>query len=149
MRDCPPLETRMRMQRMVPLVGSTYRQVPEVLVTSTCVIPAPCTRPNPVNTTVEPPATVILALLVPSVAERDWMSCGAAVSEGAALQAPVGFAWLTTHASDVVLRVQPEVRLLTNWKRTGELRRMASLRASCRPSSTEPAALRICVFCRK
>ena len=124
--------------------------MPVLLEKSICVMPAPVSRPRPVKTAVSPPVATTTTLRVPSVAERFSTICAAVpMSPGVASQLPAGLTRLTTQASELVESAQPAVRSLTNWKRTGWLRRIASARAVLSPCITVCAAFLICWFCRK
>ena len=94
----------------------------------------------------EPPVADTVTFVVPSLPDCFWMIRGAVVSDGATSHCEVGSARLTTQLSEPVESAQPEVRLLTSWKRTLVLRRTASVRARFSPCSRLSAAVRIFVF---
>src|SRR5690349_13086109 len=106
----------MRRQRIFPFVASRCSQVPVLFEKSSWVMPAPTTRPRPLNTSVEPPVAATTTFLVPSLADFFCTTRGAKVSEAARSHLPVGSDWLTTQLSDEALRVQPDVRLETSEK---------------------------------
>ena len=133
---------------MVPLTASRCSHVPLVLEKLSCVMPAPLTRPSPLNTSDAPPVVLTTAFLDPSRLDFFCTIRGASVSEGCASQAPEGSERLTTQLSAAALTLQPLLRFETNCKRTAAFRRIASARARLMPARVVSAAFRICVFCR-